>query len=365
MEPKKSVLVGLSGGIDSAVAAFLLKEKGFRVEGIFFKFFNEDHSSIIQGTDTSNVGAFEESRVGMLAKILDIPLNRVNYQKKFSAIVIHDFISQYQKGFTPNPCILCNEKVKFHLLFNYANKHNLEFIATGHYARIGKSRNQKKFLLKRGIDQKKDQSYFLYRLNQDILSKSIFPLGKLLKRDVEKIALKIGLDLQGINESQEVCFLRGENYRKFIENKLGREDKSKMGYFLDTSGNILGKHRGIAFYTVGQRKKIGLSLNTRKYIVRINHNDHTIIVGDEADLYQREFKIENIHMISMQPLKKPVRLKVRIRYNTPAAYAKVFPCKENKMRILFDEPQRAIAPGQSAVFYQREYVIGGGMISGL
>lgn len=363
MKYKKSVLVGMSGGVDSTVASFLLKEKGFRVEGIFFQFFNEDDSLEIKRDNVLNSGFSSTSRVRMIAEKLDIPFYKIDYQKEFREIVIDDFIRQYQGGMTPNPCIICNEKVKFNLLLSYALKNNIEYIATGHYAQVEKDWDQKQFFLKRGLDTKKDQSYFLYRLDQNILSKSLFPLGRLTKKGVEKIALEIGLETHRIKESQEICFINEGNYQKFIENN--RREENKPGYFLDTSGNKLGKHKGIAFYTIGQRKKIGLSSNTRKYIIRINVEDNTIIIGNETDLYQRAFKIEKVHFISIDPISRPIKLQVQIRYNTHPAYAKVFPDQENRLNVFFDKPQKAITPGQSAVFYKKDNVIGGGIISNL
>lgn len=362
MKKNQSVLVAMSGGIDSSVSASILKEKGYQVNGIFFRFIDDEDFRKAQNSNQNNISSGRQ-RVQIVAQKLAIPMCEIDYRKRFRQIVIEDFIRKYQRGMTPNPCILCNEKMKFSLLFDYASKKGIQFIATGHYARVEKDKKLGRYFLKRGLDPKKDQSYFLYRLNETILSRCIFPLGSLIKIDVEKIAREIGLEFSKIKESQEICFIPGNNYRKLMELETNQEEKSQSGYFLDTSGNLLGKHKGIAFYTIGQRRKIGLSLNTRKYIIRINPKDNTIIVGNESDLYRREFKVTKVHYISTNPILEPIRLQVQIRYNAPPAPATIFPCREGGLYVLFSEPQRAITPGQSAVFYNKEIVIGGGIIS--
>ncbi|MFW6148843.1 MAG: tRNA 2-thiouridine(34) synthase MnmA [Atribacterota bacterium] len=361
MNNNKSVLIAMSGGIDSSVAAFLLKEKGHQVTGIYFQLTDNKKNNEFNGEESGDLPP-DRQRVKKVAQKLDIPLYEVDYRKEFNKIVVDDFIRKYQSGFTPNPCVLCNEKVKFRLLFNYALKKGIEFIATGHYVRIKKNQKQDKYLLKRGLDRKKDQSYFLYRLSTNILSKCIFPLGNFTKRKVEKIACEIGLESSNIKESQEICFIPGNNYRKLIEQKSTRQENNQSGYFVDTSGNILGRHKGVAFYTVGQRRKIGLSLNTRKYIVRICPKSNNIVIGDEQNLYRRELKLIEVHYISRVPIMESVKLQVQIRYNTPPACATIFPYQKNSLYIIFKEPMRAITPGQSAVLYDKDIVVGGGII---
>ncbi|MFW6149081.1 MAG: tRNA 2-thiouridine(34) synthase MnmA [Atribacterota bacterium] len=362
MKQNINVLVAMSGGIDSSVAAFLLKKLGYQVHGIYFQLINDKNYKGKKNLGQEAHGSYSGSqRVQEIAEKLNIPFRIIDYRKEFKETIIDDFISKYQNGITPNPCIICNEKVKFNLLFEYAKNNDMQLISTGHYVQTEKSVNGDEYLLRRGLDIKKDQSYFLYRLNQKILSRSIFPLGKQTKRNTEKIAREIGLIPFRIKESQEICFIYGNNYRQLIETKQGKGTKS--GYFLDTSGNILGKHKGIAFYTIGQRRKIGLSLNTRKYIVRLNFKDNTIIIGDEEDLYQKECKLEKVHYISPKPISQPTRLQVQIRYNSFPSSATVIPDREDELRVFFDEPQRAITPGQSAVLYTDDFVVGGGIIS--
>ena len=354
MKKVNRVLIGLSGGIDSAVAAFLLKKKGFQIAGLYLHLIDEPESTALSN---------KRYRVQNIAQKLNIPLHVIDYRKEFYRIIVTDFIEQYRRGLTPNPCIFCNEKVKFKLLYNFALKEGFTHIATGHYVRVDKDEKEGRYLLKRGIAQKKEQSYFLYRIKEPILSKCIFPLGSLRKEDVKEIAREIDLVDYTEKDSQEICFIPGNDYRKLMvkQGKIREEE----GYFFDSAGNVLGKHKGISFYTVGQRRKTGLSLNSRKYVLKISAQDNSVIIGDENELYKQEFEVTALSCISSNPLTRPNRLLVQIRYNTPPARAVVYPCDGERMTIIFEEAQRAITPGQSAVFYDKDIVLGGGIISQL
>ncbi len=360
MVKSKTVLVALSGGMDSSVAAFLLKSVGFQVTGVHFRLIDEEEFLFLS---SFNENFTNRQRVNKVATMLNIPCYEIDYRKEFYSKIITDFINQYEKGLTPNPCIYCNEKIKFKLLFDIAIKENFDFIATGHYVRIEKDSEEGSYLLKRGWDRKKDQSYFLYRINESVLARCLFPLGKIKKDEVKRIAQEIGLPDYINQESQEICFIPGNDYRKFLSN-FGKINNG-TGNFIDSTGNVLGKHKGISYYTIGQRRKTGLSLNARKYVLKIVPQNNTIVLGDEIELYQREFSVTAVHYISSHPVTCPTKLLVQIRYNSPPAWATLYPVNSRKMNIIFDEPQRAITPGQSAVFYDKDTVVGGGIIKHL
>ena len=354
----KTVLVALSGGIDSSVAAYLLQKKGFQVVGIYFHLIEERTNR--EHSDNTYPPSDNKQAVKEVAQKLNIPLLEIGYKEEFFRIIVLDFIEKYKKGLTPNPCIFCNEKIKFKLLYDFGLKESFSYISTGHYVRIEKDEKEGRFLLKRGLDARKDQSYFLYRLKEKVIAKCLFPLGILKKEDTRKFAQKIGFAALSSKESQEICFIPDNNYRQLIAGMEGTNDEP--GNFLDSAGNILGRHKGISNYTIGQRRKTGLSLNSRKYVTKIIPEDNTIIIGDEADLYKREFTVADVSFISSIPISQPTPLLVQIRYNSLPAPAMVYPLDGAKIRIIFYEPQRAITPGQSAVFYQQDIVLGGGII---
>ena len=366
MKKNRNVLVAMSGGIDSSVAAFLLQKMGYNIEGIYFQLIDENEIEVprkdTKGQVRSGLNNQTDSNLAkVIANKLKIHFQVIDYRKEFEKIVINNFIKKYRLGMTPNPCIVCNEKIKFKLLSYYAKKMNIHFISTGHYARIEKDSSRNIQILKRGLDIRKEQSYFLYRLDQEILSKTIFPLGNLTKKAVEKMAEDNGLKQFHMRESQEICFVNHNNYRQLIESRAAEEDEK--GYFVDKSGNILGRHKGIAFYTIGQRRKIGLSFNNRKYIVKINQKDNNITIGDEEDLYRRECILSDICYIFNEYITTPTKLKIQIRYNAMPVNGTLFPLKQDRLKIVFDKPQRAVTPGQSAVFYMNNSVLGGGIIS--
>lgn len=354
MGKSNSVLVALSGGIDSSVAAYLLKDEGYRVAGLYLNLVDEklaDQSSLVENRD----------RLSLITQKLNIPLYEIDYREDFFKIVVSSFIEQYNIGITPNPCILCNEKVKFKLLYEFALKKGFDYIATGHYVRLEKNLKNNRIVLKRGIDNKKDQSYFLYRINETILSKCLFPLGILSKEETRRIAQKNELSDSFRKESQEICFISGNDYRKLLTEDA--KNNNKTGYFLDTSGNILGKHQGISRYTVGQRRKTGLSLNSRKYVIEINPYNNTVIIGDETELYQQKFRVRDVVYNASDPILESTKMLVQIRYNSLPALAILNPIGETELEIIFEEAQRAITPGQSAVFYDGDKVTGGGIIT--
>jgi tRNA-specific 2-thiouridylase len=342
---KKKVVVAMSGGVDSSLAAALLKEEGYDVLGITIHHYdgNESLESAEQAVQN-----------------LKITWHVLDFTKEFESIVIEYFRQEYLAGRTPNPCVICNLKIKFGLLLEKAKSLGADYLATGHYAINEYNQKSKEFLLKKGVDESKDQSYFLYRLNQDILPYILFPLGKFKKNQTRELAKKYGLKNYKKAESQEICFIRDDNYRKFLSQHI--QDTIKPGKFIDKEGKILGEHQGIPFYTIGQRKRLGVSLNKRMYVIEINPQQNVITLGDNEDLYKGKLLVEDLNFISDDKLSKSIKAEVKIRYNSKKSPAIISPYGENRVLINFEKPQRAITPGQSAVFYQEDVVIGGGII---
>jgi len=344
---KKKVVVAMSGGVDSSLAAALLKEEGCDVLGITIHHYDGNES----------LESAEQA-----AQNLKIPWHVLDFTKEFKSVVIEYFCNEYLAGRTPNPCVICNLKIKFGLLLEKAKSLGADYLATGHYAINEYDQKSKKFLLKRGVDESKDQSYFLYRLNQDVLPYILFPLGKFKKNQTRELAKKYGLKNYKKAESQEICFIQDDNYRKFLTQHI--KNSVKPGKFIDKEGKILGDHQGIPFYTIGQRKGLGVSLNKRMYVTEINFHKNVIILSDDKDLYKDKLLVKDLSFISGDELSNSIKAEVKIRYNSKKSPANISPYNEDKILIDFENPQRAITPGQSAVFYQGDVVVGGGIIEG-
>jgi tRNA-specific 2-thiouridylase len=349
---KKHVMVAMSGGVDSSVAAALLKEQGYEVIGITMCFNLAETER--QKPSCCGLAGIEDAR--RVAQKLGIRHYVINLDEDFSREVIQDFCREYQAGRTPNPCVRCNQFIKFGILLKKALNLGAQFLATGHYARVIKSKQG--YLLKKAKDLKKDQSYFLYRLSQRQLKHIIFPLGNFTKSQVRNMAGDLGLNVAGKPDSQEICFLPDGKYGNLI--KARDSGSVKLGYLVDKDGNILGAHQGIPFYTIGQRQGLGLAKGYPLYVTQINAKDNRITVGRREDAFKNEFLVKEACFLT-KPLKKKVEIKVRIRYNhkeSPASVSRV----KGKLKISFKKSQFAITPGQSAVFYQRDTVLGGGII---
>lgn len=343
---KERVVIAMSGGVDSSTAAYILLKQGYEVIGISMKLPNM--TEISEGS-CCGVQGIDDAR--QVAQKLSIPFYVLDYEKEFKDKVIDYFCKEYKNGKTPNPCIICNEKIKFGSLLDKSKNLGAKYLATGHYAKI--EYINKRWVLKKGKDKEKDQSYFLFSLSQKQLSHIIFPLGNYTKVAIMKLAKKIGLKVYNKKSSQEICFIP-QNYRKFLKENIGEQ---KPGLIINKNGKTIGKHQGIAFYTIGQRKGIGAHKKPY-YVVAINKKENNIMIDENNELYKDELIAENVNWIS--ELTNPV--KVKIRYKHPETYAKILPLSNDKVKIKFDSSQRAITPGQAVVFYDDDIVIGGGWI---
>ncbi|MGB9612584.1 MAG: tRNA 2-thiouridine(34) synthase MnmA [Candidatus Margulisiibacteriota bacterium] len=355
------VMVAMSGGVDSSVAAALLREQGYEVIGITM---NLACSSQSYDRGCCSVSAANDAK--RVANKLGIAHYVLNFKEEFKRLVVDNFIEEYKNGRTPNPCIRCNQFIKFDLLLKKAKELGVEFVATGHYARIINSQPQtSSYKLLKGKDKKKEQSYVLYRLNQGTLGHVLFPLGELTKEQVRKIAKDFDLPVAEKEESQEICFVEDDDYRQFLRKFV--PEAIKPGPILDRSGNIVGMHGGIAFYTIGQRKGLGHHRGRPKYVVEINRVNNSIIIGDDEEILRKELVAEDVSFISGKLPKGPLEITAKIRYNCPEAEAVLYVGDReqgigNRVKVVFREPQRAITPGQSVVFYKGEEVVGGGVI---
>ena len=350
------VLVAMSGGVDSAVSAHLIKQQ-YEALGVTMKLHDES-DNLIYGENSccSNQDIADAKSV---CDLVGIPHEVHDFGTSFKDCVIKDFIDSYKNGSTPNPCVVCNRKIKFEALLKMALERGYDAIATGHYARIEK-RTDGRYLLKKALDLTKDQSYVLYSLTQHQLSHTIFPLGEMTKQDARDLAAKIGFTNARKHDSQDICFVPDGNYVSFIERTTG--EKFKKGNFVDLNGNILGKHEGIIKYTIGQRKGLGIAFGEPIYVIKKDINNNTVILGRNSDLFGTTLTANNINLISCDKITESMRVKAKIRYNQKEQPATVIQLDDDRIQVIFDEPQRAITKGQSVVLYDGDIVVGGGII---
>ena len=354
----KKVVVGMSGGVDSSVAAYLLKQQGYDVVGVTMQIWqDESHEEIEKKGGCCGLSAVDDAR--RVAAMLDIPYYVMNFKSEFKRDVIDYFVREYLAGRTPNPCIACNRYVKWESLLTRSIQIGADYIATGHYARICELPNGR-YAIRNSVTAKKDQTYALYNLTQEQLKRTLMPIGDYTKEQVRKIAEDIGLMVAGKPDSMEICFVPDNDYASFIEKETGVT--SVPGDFVDVDGNVIGKHKGVIHYTVGQRKGLGIALGKPAFVVAIRPEQNQVVIGEDRDVYTEKLYANNLNFMSVDNITEPVHAKAKIRYSHEGAYCTVRKIDSDTIECIFDQPVRAVTPGQAVVLYDGEYVLGGGTI---
>ncbi|MCT4597200.1 MAG: tRNA 2-thiouridine(34) synthase MnmA [Vallitalea sp.] len=355
---KEKVVVGMSGGVDSSVAAYLLKEQGYDVIGVTMQIWQDEEIDVQEESGgCCGLSAVDDAR--RVANSLEIPYYVMNFKGEFKDNVIDYFVDEYQKGNTPNPCIACNRYVKWESLLDRSLQIGAKYIATGHYARVIQLPNGR-YTLKKAVGIRKDQTYALYNLTQNQLEHTLMPVGEYDKEEVRKIAEKVNVRIANKPDSQEICFVPDNNYASFIEEYTN--NKIPSGNFVDLDGNILGKHKGIINYTVGQRKGLGLSLGKPAFVIEIRPDTNEVVIGDNDDVFNDTLYANELNFMSIEKLEGELELEAKIRYSHKPAKCKIKMIDENTLKCVFEQPQRAITPGQAVVFYEGDILVGGGSI---
>lgn len=355
---RPTVLLGMSGGVDSSVAASLLVRQGFDVRGVTLRVWEHEDETVAASKKWQERGCCKIGIAKFVAQKLNIPYEVVDSRQAFRDRVIDDFLRGYAGGTTPNPCVRCNERVKVRGLLDLADAYGIRYVATGHYVRVSAQGTQ--YSLYRSVDVKKDQSYFLYRLNHAWLPRLLFPVGGMQKTEVWREAETLGLPADELKESQEICFVSHGDYRTFIETEM--PEARRPGAFVDREGRYLGEHDGIAFYTPGQRRGLGIAAGRRLYVQQVLPATNTVVLGGEADLFRRSCDVTDLNVLDHALFHEPAEIDVKVRYATPATPATLERIDHETLRVYFKIPQRALSPGQSAVFYRGDQVMGGGII---
>ena len=352
------VVVGMSGGVDSSVAAYLLKEQGYDVIGVTMQIWQEEEE-LVQEENGGCCGLSAVDDARRVAAALEIPYYVMNFKKEFKENVIDYFVEEYQNGRTPNPCIACNRYVKWESLLQRSLSIGAEYIATGHYARVVQLENGR-YTLRRSATLAKDQTYALYNLTQEQLKRTLMPVGKYTKDEVRAIAEKINLRIANKPDSQDICFVPDGDYAAYIEEEAGV--KVPEGNFVLTDGTVLGRHKGITHYTVGQRKGLGLALGYPAFVLEIRPETNEVVIGTKEESMTTQLRARNLNFMAVEDLTEPLHVFTKIRYNHKGAWCTIEKTGEDEVLCTFDEPQRAVTPGQAVVFYDGEYVLGGGTI---
>ena len=366
----KTIAVAMSGGVDSSTVAAMLRSEGHNIVGLTMQLWNQrrlaGHEGMpdsVQGRCCSLDDVYDARRV---AETIGIPYYVVNHEDRFERDVVRPFVQEYLSGRTPIPCSLCNNHLKFDQLLTVAQQIGADAVATGHYARVEFDEERGRWLLKRPTDRSKDQTYFLFGLTQEQLSRTLFPLGSMTKPEVRELARKHGLALADKPDSQEICFVPGGDYKKFLDAYLAEQGDSlpdTAGELVTTDGRVIGEHTGIHNFTVGQRKGLGVATGSPLYVLQIKGDARQVVVGEQENLYSRTLLTRRVNLISINDLAEPMRVSVKIRHRHEPAAAVIEMSGTDRIVVTFDQPQRAVTPGQAAVFYDSDVVVGGGWIS--
>lgn len=356
---KKKVVVGMSGGVDSSVAAYLLKEQGYDVIGVTMQIWQDEEEEAKQSNGgCCGLSAVDDAR--RVAERLEIPYYVMNFKKEFKCNVMDYFVEEYLKGHTPNPCIACNRYVKWESLLRRSLDIGADYIATGHYARIDRLENGR-YAIRNSVTAAKDQTYALYNLTQEQLSRTLMPVGEYTKDEIRKIAETVGLPVAHKPDSQEICFVPDDDYASFIDSVAG-DRVPGPGNFVTADGTVLGRHKGITHYTIGQRKGLDLPMGKRVFVTEIRPDTNEVVIGDNEDVFTSKVICDHVNYMAVPDLEGPRRVLAKIRYNHKGQYCRIEKMPDGKVVCDFEEPVRASTPGQAVVFYEGDHVLGGGTI---